>query len=89
MLGGNFPITYYHFVCTKCGKTVKISEFDIKETIEAFDEKYRKKLVLGKAEEIELKELTLNRASNYNIFYRGVGVTLAIDFYKSKGVDIR
>lgn len=78
----------YSFVCTKCKSTIKIDDNYILDVILYFKDKYRKNILLNKINKIQEKEICLFRMGSFRFSYENEGVTLAINYFNKKGIDI-
>lgn len=78
----------YHFVCKNCENTIQISDKDIENKVDEFNEWYNKQRALEKIKKNESEEIHLYRIGNTDICFQSVGAYLTIDHYKKQGIDI-
>lgn len=89
----DYPLfsTYGHnvfqFVCTKCGDEVNISEIEIRDTLSELQSNYNKSLALG-GKSVKSSNIVVKRHSNIDVLYSSPAVTLMLEYYKNKGIDL-
>ena len=81
-------LTKYHFICKKCEKTITITEEEIDSKVEYYKEQYARQKALGRDDEIKSTSFSLDRIDNIGICYGGRHVTLALKYYKQRGIDL-
>ena len=80
----------FYFVCLKCESKLKISENSIISKLNKYKAYYNKNIALRKIKEMESSDLSVPSVSSFSCdeLFRGGYVTMLIEFYKSKGIDI-
>jgi hypothetical protein len=81
---------YLYFICKICQKEIKIDVGDIIKTLDDFALNEKKMLAIDKLYDIKKSKLMIPK-KNFGhciVVYDGVYVTLAIDYYKNKGIDL-
>ena len=77
----------FQFVCPKCGNEVSVSETEIRDAVSEFKSDYNRSLVLGE-KPIESSDITIRRHHNIDVLYSSPAVTLMLEYYKCKGIDL-
>jgi hypothetical protein len=78
----------YDFICKKCQKEITIDADDIENIINKCKEENKKNRALGIKYNIPISTLNILQYWGSGKVYNGIYVTLAIDYYKNKGIDL-
>lgn len=81
--------TNYHFVCRNCKDVIKINQREIQDRVEIYNEDYLKNKAIGEMNEVFEDEFSLYIIGDINMLYRSPGASLTIQYYKSRGIDIK
>ena len=89
---GYLPFSIYghnvfQFVCPKCGTEVSVSETEIRDAVSAFESDYNRSLALG-GKPVESSDIVIKRHKDCDILYSSPAVTLLLEHYRSKGIDL-
>ena len=87
---GIYRYNVLQFVCTECGKTTEVWVSDINMEYEELESSYRKHIALG-GESIETKKLSIpcGSVSDIGTCYISPTVTLLVEKYLKRGIDLR
>lgn len=77
----------FQFVCTKCGDEANISEIEIRDMLSELQSNYNKSLALG-GKSVKYSNIVVERHNNINVLYSSPAVTLMLEYYKNKGIDL-
>ena len=77
----------FQFVCTKCGDEVDITETEIRDMISELQSDYNKSLALG-GQPVKSSNIVVDRHQDLNVLYSSPAVTLMLEYYKEKGIDL-
>lgn len=86
-LFSSFGHNVFQFVCPKCEDEVNISETEIKDMLSELQSNYNKSLALG-GQSVESSNIVVKRHNNIDVLYGSPAVTLMLEYYKGKGIDL-
>lgn len=80
----------FEFCCTKCGKVKRISEYEIQDVLNNAKSKYNKYIAMGSAKDLDDASLILpNSYYDSNLVYKGKYVSIVLEEYRKKGIDLK
>lgn len=85
--GSIYEHNVFQFVCPRCGSEVNISETEIKDMLSELKSDYNRSLALG-GKPVESSDIVIDRHNNINVVYSSPAVTLMLNYYKDKGIDL-